>query len=520
MNGTILADPQNKPSDGTENQKQILNNSSKKQIVEIHKLPEIEEMKMGNRSSDTSKENLNELISSNRITNSLMKVPEVKRIWKGLNIFSAADCILLRPINPPDVTIGVSKNHVAQMVHNSIEVWDKTGRPLMKQSLYDFFNISRNHYITDPMMLYDNTSGNWFATIVDGGENRVENGLSYWSCKPLCKVILAKSNNDNPMKNLTLVEINSTQSDFFPDEPKISVNKFNLFMTTTEFNITDPEKNIFVAYLIDKGLESFFENSDNRILPLQWPNQHFAVPDSFPSDCTTTVALVKDDPTEMYSNSSSIQVLDYCNSEYAGSPIGPMEVKLPEVSKIVPARNLEDLITETDLKISSAIRDNQSVWIAVQAACQPQEISSNSCVRVLKIENTTTQGNESYSLAEDMNFHTNKTDLYYPTLAISKDKNLFLMTGFSNSWTFPSLSISQIVSKNETLDLYTVFGSYINNSTRYGDYFGSAIDPVDGSVWLSGQYVDQSISIPVPRVFANIESIRERTWSTIIANVS
>ena len=360
----------------------------------------------------------------------MIKASEVKQIWKGLDIFSAADCKLLNPINPPDVTMGVSNNHVAQMVHNSIQVWDKTGTPIMKQSLYDFFNISRNHYMTDPMMLYDNSSGNWFATIVDGGENRLENGLSSWSCRPLCKVILAKSSNDNPMKNVTLVEINTPHSGFFPDQPKISVNKYNLFMTTTEFNITSPEQNLFVAYLIDKELESFFDDPESRrIYPIPWPNQHFAVPESLPSGCTTTVALVKDNSTDEYSNASSIQVLDYCNSDYVAAPIGPTEVKLPTQSKLVPARNLKDLISETDLKISSAIRNNQSVWIAVQPACQPDEISSNSCVRIFKIDNTTiTPDNYNYSLTEDWTLHTNNTDLYYPTLAISKDKKLFLMT--------------------------------------------------------------------------------------------
>ena len=58
MNGTILSGFQNKSSDGMKDREQILNNSSKEQIIEIHRLPET---KMDNQSSINLKENMNEL---------------------------------------------------------------------------------------------------------------------------------------------------------------------------------------------------------------------------------------------------------------------------------------------------------------------------------------------------------------------------------------------------------------------------------------------------------------------------
>ena len=105
-------------------------------------------------------------------------------------------------------------------------------------------------------------------------------------------------------------------------------------------------------------------------------------------------------------------------------------------------------------------------------------------------------------------------------IAISNDRNFFFIFGFGNSTIFPSVGISELISENESKNIYRVFGSYINNSTRYGDYFGSAIDPIDGSVWFSGEYVDGSISIPIPSEFKGIYHMREKTWSTIMANIS
>lgn len=500
------------------------NNGSEGRMVEVHKLAESEE-----------KEEKEEIIETEEKTKSIpaptannlidltysIDTPTVRHIWKGLNIFSAADCLNMKPINPPDVTMGVSKNYVAQMVHNSIEVWDKDGVPIIKQSLHDFFNISRDHYMTDPVMIYDKSIGAWFAAIVDGGiENRTENGLSYWSCIPTCKIVLGKSHNDNPTKNRTLIDILPAQEAFFPDEPKISVSKFNVFITATEFNVTSPDQNFFVAYMIDKPFKDFRRDPwSNRVLILPYKNQHFVVPEKEHSSCSTTVALVKDDPTEKYSNASSIQILDFCDKNYI-SYLGPIEVKLPEKSKLVPALNLRALITETDLKISSALRDGKSLWIALQAACHPTMISNYSCVRVLKLDNVTTEEDYDYSLVNDTQVYLSGTNQYFPAIAISNEKKLFLISGFSNSSIFPSLSFSQILSENRTLNLQNVFGSYINNSTRYGDYFGSALDPVDGSVWFSGQYVDGSILLPIPPDFADIPRIREQSWSTIIANLS
>jgi hypothetical protein len=486
--------------------------------VEIHR--EVELLGTINATEANSEKNKNSsegFGSPNIKINGVLPQTPIK-LWKGLNIFSAADCIKMRPTNPPDVTLGVSKNHVAQMVHNSIQVWDKTGKLILKESLHDFFNISRMNYITDPVILFDNSSDNWYSIIVDGGnESRdPKSGLTGWSCNPICKVVIVKSNNDNPTQNRSIIEINATEKNFFPDEPKIAVNKFNLFMTTSEFNITSGAENHFYTYMIDKEFRNVFEGRAYVFLPL-WSDQHFAVPERNPSNCTSTAALVKDNPRELYSSASSIVLYNFCDNRSVGSPYGAYNVYLPATSKLMPAVSLIPLINESDLKISSAMRDNESTWLALHAACKPTEISNTSCVRIIKLNYVPAE--DEYNLAADIQFHINNTDLYYPAVGVSKDRKVYFVYGFSNSSIFPSLGISKVVSENQIEIKYRIFGSYINNSTRYGDYFSGAIDPIDGSVWLSGEYVDGSLANPVPQQFNDRPHMREQTWSTYIANV-
>lgn len=509
--------------------KQVTNgtgyNQSELRTIEIHKEPGMEGA-IKSEQLIRERENFSDtpIYASNSPESSPLSSPVAKIKWKGLNSFSAADCITMRPINPPDVTIGVSKNHVAQMVHNSIQVWDKSGNPLVKESLYDFFNVSRENYLTDPEIIYDNTSGNWFSTIVDGGtEVRTENNYSSWSCKPAgCSVILVKSSNDNPIQNRSILRINASSPDFFPDQPKVAVNKFNLLVTTSEFNITNEAETLSFAYMIDKEFRNIFDALPWDVKP--WgSSQHFALQVSSPSNCTYSAALVKEDRLAIDSNVSLIQIAEYCDNTDIATLFGPYPVPLPSESKLVPAPKFKQpinqpLVNEIDLAISSGIHNGQSAWITLHAACQPVSISDHSCVRILKFDRIPAE--DKYILAENTQFHINDTDVYYPAIGITRDGKVFFISGFSNSSTFPSLAVSQLKSENQTMVVYRIFGSDINNSTRYGDYFGSAIDPIDGSVWLSGEYVDGSLSIPVPTEFEDIPNVRENTWSTIIANVS
>jgi len=482
---------------------------SKLQSTEIHQEP----------GSNRSKENFSDLITSSSRSLNTSLVSSVKNIWKGLNFYSAADSIDMRPINPPDITIGVSKNYVAQMAHNSIQVWDKTGKPIAKHSLYDFFNISRGNYLTDPEMIYDNSSGNWFSTIVDGGKIDWKNGLAYWSCKPDgCSVVLVKSNSDDPIQNRSSMRIKPVSPNFFPDQPKIAVSNSKVFMTTTEFNVTNENMNFFYTYMIDKNLSNF---QVKQRLP-----QHFVIPEYVPSKCVSTVGLVKENKSDMNSNVSLLEIIDQCDPEDIVHIRGPESVSLtPQFKLITPSKFKQPLIDQPlvddpELAITSSIRNGQSIWIALHSKCQPFPISNVSCVRILRLDNVTTETDYAYALRQNTQFNMINADLYYPAIGISKYGKFFFISGFSNSSAFPSVTINELVSMNQTSEVYRIIGSYVNNSTRYGDYFGSSIDPSDGSIWFSGEYVDQSISIPMPTQFKLKPWLRDQTWSTFIANVS
>ena len=466
------------------------------------------------------------------------ELPKINKKWYGLDIISAAEVsssngsFFLRPINPPDVTLAVGNNHVAQMVHNSIQIWDKNGSTLAKKLLHDFFNISKDHYITDPILLYDTSDSRWFATIVDGGKEEITNGLSYFSCSPICQVKIAVSNSDDPTQNWSIFTINSTKPGNFPDLPKIAVSKNKLLLTTIEFPKNNDSKTFPKTYLIDKTLLINNTAGISGTKPTFEPNfPIFPIIFSNPSDCISTIFLYKENITDVFSDVKKVKITDYCNPADSGN-YKSFDIPIPTLHS-APKFN-QPLLNETnetkdnkkEITILSAIRNNNSVWIGLHTSCQPSAYSNNSCINILKFNKILGTGyepernNYTYDLTENTQFHIYNTDVFYPAIGISNDEKLFFISGFSNSTIFPSLMVSHLVAENKTQDIVLILGSAINNSNSYGDYFGSAIDPVDGTVWLSGQYVDQSIPIPSHFPPENRQKVQDKTWSTIITNVS
>ena len=492
----------------------MINNMSSLSLTEINKEP-ID----SNELSDKILQNLSQKNNlSNTLDNKYSELPIINKKWSGLDIYSAAEVRgkanqSLRPINPPDVSIAVGKDHVAQVVHSSIQIWNKNGLILDKKLLHDLFNISKDHYITDPKILYDNTSARWFATIVDGGKEEIKNGSSYYTCLPFCNVKIAVSENDDPTQNWSLFSINATKLEHFPDYPQIAIGKFYFIMTTIEFPVSDESKSLHKTYKIDKNI--FIEkNSTKFSSPISSNFPYYPISSLNPSNYSSTVALFKENISDLYSPVREVRINDFY------SPTAPVNNKVNEISvpKLYPApafkQPLLNLINnQSELKILSAVRNDTSVWIGLHSACQPISISNYSCINILRFDkiNVTGSGdpqfNYKYDLTENTQYHIKDTDVYYPAIGISGEGNLFFISGFSNATTFPSLRVSHLAAENQTNDKILILGSAINNSTSYGDYFGSAVDPIDGTVWLSGQYVDQSIPIPHNFPLAQIDKV-------------
>ncbi len=174
--------------------------------------------------------------------------------------------------------------------------------------------------------------------------------------------------------------------------------------------------------------------------------------------------------------------------------------------------NSNELFNEldtADLRINSAIYKNNIITLGFNNACSPDGLSIHSCIRIDRID---TKSN--YSLTEK-NIGALNSDLFYPAFAVSDRGNLTFAAGISSLEIYPSLIVGDDSFTNIE---YLVSGSNSINSSRFGDYFGFATDPVDGSAWLSGEFVTNDINVP-DNMKPRFESIKYRVWSTYVANI-
>jgi hypothetical protein len=163
------------------------------------------------------------------------------------------------------------------------------------------------------------------------------------------------------------------------------------------------------------------------------------------------------------------------------------------------------LVTNDDRVLSAAWESNV-LWFSLTDSCVPSgDAKIRSCARLIEI---TTAGTGSPTKVQDFDYAATNSYLFYPAVSLSVGK-LVVVFGETSSTIFPSLLVtgrSPADPLNTLQNVVTIRSGTANDeSTRYGDYFGAATDPMGTSTfWVAGEY-------RVDEMFQN--------WSTAIAQV-
>jgi len=166
------------------------------------------------------------------------------------------------------------------------------------------------------------------------------------------------------------------------------------------------------------------------------------------------------------------------------------------------------LLDTGDSRIEDAIWSHQAVWLALNDGCIPSgDTLTRSCVRLVELNATTNSVLQDFDIAKDGYY------LFYPSLKLDSDNNLNIVFGNSSSTNYPDIMFTVqgasdplIPSRHCSCSRRECPDTFLpsSNVARYGDYFGSAIDPSNPAhVWVAGEYVPSSTN-----------------WSTFIGNTN
>ena len=412
--------------------------------------------------------------------------------FNGLDQTQSCACV------PPDVQIAAGPNQVVEMVNLEGEVFTKQGVSNRTFSLSTFFRTGVDT-ISDPKVLFDAPSGRWFSSVLDISLNSISLGVS--------------STSD---ANGGWVLYSISAGSFVPDQPILGISDDKLAVAANDFS-----GNTFVGsqfWILNKSqlvagvTTNFFTSGANSGV--------FSVHPVHSLSSTTTQFMISEVVSHRIISTTSLRLfsvtgvpgvstVSVATNDLSVSTIGTLSGSAPP-GGVQPGTSAT--VNTNDIRIQVAVWYKNATWLGLDDACTPTgDTQIRSCIRLVKIA---TVG--SPTISQDFDFGANQEYVYYPAVSMDKNGNLVTVYGYSNGTIFPSIAITGQLATDPTRSLappHTLkTGDAADTSTRYGDYFGAALDPSDPSVvWVNGEYHNSSTG--------SCQSFGS-CWSTFIGSTS
>lgn len=433
---------------------------------------------------------------------SSMPDPPGVNIYPGFDGHNAASSGLS---TPPDVQMAVGPNHVMEIVNVKGEIWNKAGVSLQNITLTSFFGFSSSDSLSDPKLLFDNmsgTSGRWFGSILDVTNNTIG--------------IAVSQTNDPTGSWYKLHDSGYTGS--CADQPKIGLSNDKFVVSVNDFQETCPnavtslgaEFHVFDKTQLIMGIKS-------RQIPGTQPiASDFGITPAQSQSSTSPLYMVSDGgvsttQVKLYNLTGQVP-----NVVISGGTPTVLTVRTINIAASAVQPITTTLLDTGDTRVLDAAWYKGKLWFSLNDGCTPTgDTIKRACVRLLQINTNTT------TVAQDFDINATGTYYYYPALRLDGFGGMGTIFGTSSSATYPSLLVtaqatSDVVNSVKQLSYLKIGSNYEDDNvnlqgvTRYGDYFGAALDPSNSSkIWVSGEYNK------LPPSHTNTP-----TWSTFIDSMS
>jgi hypothetical protein len=385
--------------------------------------------------------------------------------FDGLNQVQSCTCV------PPDVQVAAGPAHIVEMVNLEGEIFNKAGVSNKTFTLSSFFS-SGSDSISDPKIQFDALSGRWFSSLLDISTNNV---------------MVAISSTNDPTGNWTIYHLSAGA--FIPDQPIIGTSDDKFVATANDFRSTS-----FVGakyWVLNKaqmlaGLAvSTFSSTVNSGFFSLHPVQSLSP--------TTTQYMFGNIISNGALSTSSMELFSITGDPGISTVATTTSVLSVSALTIPPNADqpgTASMIDTSDFRVEDALWYKGLLWYSLNDGCTPSgDNQLRSCIRLTQIDATTSP----VSIRQDFDYGVNGLFLFYPAMRVDGPGNLDLIYGVSSTTTNPSLRVVGQATTDPVgvlgLSQSLKVGSAPDTSTRFGDYFGAGLDPIDPSiVWVAGEY--------------------------------
>lgn len=372
---------------------------------------------------------------------------------------------------PPDCDIAVGQNHIVEVVNSSIAFYTKSGTKQLQQTFETFFaGVAGGSFLFDPKAYYDRANQRYVIVVLE-----MDSGSE------TSKVLVAVSDDTDP---------NGTWHRY-RFEAKLTVSGTSYWLDYPGFGYNQD------GYVITGNMFGFSSG---------WAGVQFLTIPSAP--------LLTGSPANVYSlrdgNGASAQVaecVDNSGAVYAIGAAGSNDHRLYALSNIGTAN---PSLVSSDVGISNYSGPTKratstggqtldagdgrliNAWWSNgrMLAAHAIQIGNNVGIRWYEFSTTGWPGGGSPSLVQSGNISSNTYDYFYPALAKDASGAIGLIFGGSNG----SETANIFAAGRLTTDPLGNVGTPVNlgisagvgyTGGRWGDYFGTEVDPVDGRTFWS-----------------------------------
>lgn len=397
---------------------------------------------------------------------------------------------------PPDVQVAAGTSHIVEMVNLEMEIFYKNGTAISAKSLPSFYGTGGD-FISDPKIIFDDTTNRWFSIITDITTS---------------KVLLAVSVTDDPTNSWKIFSFDfGSAFSYCPDQPILGLNDDKIVISTNQFSnkcgINGGGSSYVGAQyeIIDKNSVTTATSSTSSIpTSIVGPNSGlFSVHPSHMQGTTGTGHPIYLASVGSGSTSTMRLITVTGNPFYSNTTVTTNNISINAVGIPPDAQQsgTANLLATGDSRVQDAQWRNGKLWVAFNDSCTPSgDSSARSCLHLIQIDTNTINKNQ------DFVYGINGKYLFYPAMGIDGSNNLALVYGYSSSTEYPSLYATGQASGQSALQQPALIkaGNAYEGSSRYGDYFGAGVDPSDTTkVWTAGEYHSSSTS----------------NWGTWISNI-
>jgi hypothetical protein len=428
--------------------------------------------------------------------------PDISTSFSGIN---AADNESTST-TPPDPQIAAGPQHIVELVNSLGRIFDKTGGTVQTFALDGLFDVPAGFTFFDPKVIYDATSGRWFASLAAREDSPTgdDEGRMY----------LAVSQTSDPTAAWNVYF--SSYVDIFPDYPGIGVTDDKVTVSANFYDIDGPPGPVTLGCVPVAGY------CGEQTIVLQKSDVLAGVPSpgtfAFPPDLarfTVRPAHSLSSTSDQYLATFDTFFIDVLKViKISGTPnegnveesrvtnvsILPHDSPPPSLTAgagdcIVFEENLgpPPCIDSGDFRLLEAVWRDGRLWAAASAACIfLDDTALRSCVHLIEVE---TEG--APSLDQDIMFGVPGEYFSWPAIRTDASGNLYV----SLTRTSPEIFAEARAAGRRAGDPRNTMsgsvllraGEVVHTSGRWGDYLGAAVDPEQPTcVWLVGEYATDS----------------------------